>query len=142
MKKRATLIKMRNGRHRVATRKEILLLTQVKAQAVAAEKLQYALQQKQWWFEDRLNELLKGDLSYALPEATRDMMIEKLIGEIAERFGQQIADAADRAVKSYGRAFVFETRSVERFRPNAPLGHDIFISGEIQPFRCYIGRTR
>lgn len=140
-KQRATLIKLKNGRHRVATpsEKKLLLLTKLREDTI--RKLSDTLRHRDERFEDQLNDILKGDLQYALPEATRTMMIEKLIAEDAEKFGRQIGEAANRAIKSYGKAFAFDIRSVERPRVGR-ITNDIVISADIQPFRCYIGYTR
>lgn len=140
-KQRATLIKLKNGRHRVATSTEEKLLRLTKIRDETAQLMSDTLRRRDERFEDQLNAILKGDLQYALPEATRTMMIEKLISEVAEKFGQQIGEAANRAIKSYGKAFAFDIRSVERPR-GGRIANDIVISADIQPFRCFIGYTR
>jgi hypothetical protein len=102
---RKPLIKMKNGRHRVAAQREVDLqraLTSSEARTLYLQRLLSGVSQ-------RLDAVLKEGASGALPPEIRQRAVDDICNQLTQNFGEEIGRAFCKAAeRPYDRGFVLD----------------------------------
>ena len=120
---RKALIKMKNGRHRVATATEVDLIDEAR-QAKLAHLSASAIANR---LASRMDGMLKDGVSGALPPELRQKAIDSIVEHIAQGWGEQVGRTFCKAAgREYDQGFVLDAmvrrrhRSFDLSMPPAP----------------------